>query len=273
MKKIIPIFVLIFTNLVCYFPASAQTIARYVISTAGGTLSGGGYSINYNIGETMITSLSAGSNMITQGFEQPDDALLNSIIASLNLKAFLEGFYEDVNSMRATIFDLGISTDPTETDTVLVNLWSPENLQQPVYSLPAVLHTNGTASVQFPAAIRGHSYYIAVKHRNHIETWSHDPVTFIATTGYDFSTALNQAYDDGNMAPMKNVGETVYAFYAGDINQDGGIDGQDMNVIDNEVGFFGYNVSDVNGDGGTDGQDMNFVDNNSQLGLFFARPY
>ena len=46
-----------------------------------------------------------------------------------------------------------------------------------------------------------------------------------------------------------------------------------MNTIDNEIGFFGYNNSDINGDGGTDGQDMNFVDNNSQLGLYYARPY
>ena len=271
MRKTISIF--FFFSGMLALSSSAQTIARSVIATAGGTLSGGGYSINYNIGEPVIATLASGNNMITQGFEQPDDALLNSIIASLNMKVFLEGFYADINNMRATIFDLGISTDPSETDTVLVNLWSPGNLEQPAYSLPAVLHTNGTASIQFPAAIRGHAFYIAIKHRNHVETWSHNPVTFIATTDYDFSTSLSQAYDDGVVAPMQTVGENVYALYAGDINQDGGIDGQDMNVIDNEIGFYGYNLSDANGDGGTDGQDMNFVDNNSQLGLFYARPY
>jgi len=138
--------------------------------------------------------------------------------------------------------------------------------------MQTVLHTNGNAEMQFPAAVNGNSFYIAVKHRNSIETWSHDAVLFSVNTSYNFSTGLDKAYDDGVLPPMKEVGG-VFTFYAGDINQDGGIDGQDMNVIDNEVGFFGYNMSDVNGDMGTDGQDMNFVDNNSQLGLFFARPY
>ena len=273
MKKAISIFIL-FVG-VSVLSASAQTIARHVISTAGGTLSAGGYSINYNIGEPMVSTLTAGSNMITQGFEQPDDALLNSITASFNLTAFLEGFYIDINTMRPTIFDLGMSTDPTETDTVTVNLWSPSNLQDPAFSLPAVLHTNGTASVQFPAAVRGHAYYIAVKHRNHLETWSHDPVTFVETTGYDFSTALTQAFEDGVNPPMASMAGGVYAFYGGDVNQDGSIDATDQGEVDNDVSLFafGYNATDVTGDGSTDASDMQVVDNNLPLFLFYARPY
>ena len=274
MKKAITLFIL-FIGLISGSSASAQTIARSVVSTAGGTLTGGGYSINYNIGEPMIASLITAGNMITQGFEQPDDALLNSITASFNLTAFLEGYYIDINTMRPTIFNLGMSTDPTETDTVLVNLWSPENLQDPVYSLPAVLHTNGTASVQFPAAVRGHAYYIAVKHRNHMETWSHDPVTFIETTGYDFSTALAQAYDDGVNPPMASVAGGKFAFYGGDVNQDGTVDGSDANDI--EIGAnnfdYGYNAADANGDGETGGQDANIVEINANLFLFYVRPY
>ena len=197
------------------------------------------------------------------------------VYTTLNLTAFLEGFYSEINTMRANIYDLGISIDPSETDTVTVNLWSPESLSntEPDHSIQAVLHTDGMATIQFPAAVSGNSFYIAVKHRNHIETWSKLPVTFTSITDYNFSTGTNKAYDDGVNAPMVIMPGEVFAFYSGDINQDGGIDGQDMNVIDNEIGFFGYNISDVNGDGGTDGQDMNFVDNNSQLGLFYARPY
>ena len=48
-----------------------------------------------------------------------------------------------------------------------------------------------------------------------------------------------------------------------------------MNDVDNNtsIATFGYDTSDANGDGATDGLDMNIVDNNTQLGLFFARPY
>ena len=254
---------------------NAQTIARDVISTAGSTLSAGGYSINYNIGEPMVSTLTAGNNMITQGFEQPDDALLNSITASFNLTAFLEGFYIDINTMRPTIFDLGMSTDPTETDTVLVNLWSPANLQDPAFSLPAVLHTNGTASVQFPAAVRGHAYYIAVKHRNHLETWSKLPVLFSSNTSYDFSNALSKAYDDGINNPLASMGGNVFALYGADVNQDGTVDASDMSDVDNDISVFayGYNATDASGDGATDASDISIIDNNQQLFLFYARPY
>jgi hypothetical protein len=66
-----------------------------------------------------------------------------------------------------------MSTISSETDTVTVNLWSTANLsnQHPDYAVTAVLHTNGSASMQFPAVVSGNSYYIAVKHRNHLETW------------------------------------------------------------------------------------------------------
>ncbi|MFN8249605.1 MAG: GEVED domain-containing protein [Ferruginibacter sp.] len=198
-----------------------------------------------------------------------------STTITLNLKLFLEGFYMGGGLLQPDLSNVEISTDPTEADTITVNLWNPANLSNadPDHSTKAVLHTDGTATMQFPAIVNGNSYYIAVKHRNHIETWSHDPLMFTGITSYDFTQSLNAAYDDGVNPPMKILVNGNYGIYAGDINQDGAVDGQDMNVIDNNVGFFGYDNSDINGDGATDGQDMNFVDNNSQLGLFFARPY
>ncbi len=201
--------------------------------------------------------------------------VVNPCQTIVNLKLFLEGFYNGGSTMAANMFDLGLSSDPTASDQITVNLWSAGSLsnQNPDYTTTTVLHTNGSASMQFPGAVNGNSFYIAVKHRNSIETWSKLPVPISNNITYDFSTGLIKAYDDGVVASMKNVGNNVYALYSGDINGDGAIDGQDMNVIDNELGFFGYKISDVNGDGGTDGLDMNFVDNNSQLGLYYARPY
>jgi gliding motility-associated-like protein len=53
---------------------NAQTITPFVINSAGG---GGlvgttGYEVYYNIGEPCITTISSDSNIITQGFLQPD---------------------------------------------------------------------------------------------------------------------------------------------------------------------------------------------------------
>jgi len=196
---------------------------------------------------------------------------------TLNLTAFLEGFYYDINTMRANIYDLGISTDPAETDTVTVNLWAPASLvnSEPDHTVKAVLHTDGNATMQFPSALIGNEFYIAVKHRNHLETWSKLPVTFSSNTDYDFTDSLQKAYDDGVNPPMSAVAGNKFAFYGGNVNQDGTVDASDMADVDNDnaVFAFGYNATDASGDGTTDASDISIVDNNQSLFLFYARPY
>ena len=231
---------------------------------------------------TVYTPANAGTYTAVVSTSVGCSATTNSIVlascptySTLNLKLFLEGFYAGNGLMRSNLYDLGLNINSTATDSITVNLWLPVNLpnSSPDYSARALLSNDGTAIVQFPATAIGNSYYVAIRHRNHLETWSKLPVLFAANTIYDFSDAISKAYDDGVNPPMKQVDAGRFAFYGGDISLDGGIDGQDMNYVDNEVGFYGYNNSDVNGDGATDGQDMNYIDNNSQLGLFFARPY
>jgi hypothetical protein len=82
------------------------------------------------------------------------------------------------------------------------------------------------------------------------------------------------AFWDGFNLPMKQVEPGVWAIYSGDINQDGTIDGLDMNFVEIDANdfAFGYNASDLNGDGATDGLDMNILETNSNLFLFVARP-
>ncbi|MBP7534120.1 MAG: T9SS type A sorting domain-containing protein [Chitinophagales bacterium] len=59
-----------------------QTISRKVVSNAGGTLTGGNNQITFNIGETVIPTFSAGSSVLTQGFEQPGEALRTGTVAT-----------------------------------------------------------------------------------------------------------------------------------------------------------------------------------------------
>ena len=200
-----------------------------------------------------------------------------ALFTTLNLKVYLEGFYSGAGNMRATLFELGLDADPTATDSITVNLWSPANLsnQNPDHSVTALLHTNGTAEMQFPAAVTGNSFYIAIKHRNSMETWSKIAMPFTSNTFYDFSDALSKAYDDGVNPPMASMGGSVFAIYGADVNQDGTVDGGDANDI--EIGAnnfdFGYNAADANGDGESGGQDANIAEINANLFLFYARPY
>ena len=159
-------------------------------------------------------------------------------------------------------------------DTIIVELHDPLSPSTVVNSQKVVLGVDGLVSIQLPGSVIGNSYYVAIFNRATIETWSKLPVSFTSTTSYDFTSGSGQAYDDGFNLPMKQVEPGVWAVYSGDVNQDGTVDGLDMNSVENDANAFafGYNTTDVSGDGATDGLDMNVVENNSNLFLFEVHP-
>ncbi len=107
------------------------------------------------------------------------------------------------------------------------------------------------------------SYYLDIKHRNSIETWSANPVSFTGDSAvYDFTTAANKAY--GNNMILKSE---KYCFYSGDVNQDGVVDVSDAISVYNDAGSFvtGYKNTDVDGNNIVDVSDLLITYNNSVL--------
>jgi len=106
-------------------------------------------------------------------------------------------------------------------------------------------------------------YYIVVKSRNSIETWSKSggEVWGAATTlTYDFTTAQSQAFGSNQVLKCGKA-----CMYSGDVNQDGIVDGTDLSLIDNDAANFvqGYVPTDLNCDGIVDGSDASIADNNA----------
>lgn len=253
---------------------SAQSISRKVIATSGGTLSGGGNTLSYTIGETMTSTFTNGNLTLTQGFQQPEVTLV-----LMNLKAYIQGYYAGGGFMNAVLFNEGIDPNPgsTNTDTITVSLYSPSNTFVAVQTFKGVLQTDGSLACKFPGSVKGNSYYIAVKHRSALETWSANPVAFTGSvTSYDFTTAITQAYPDPfNTVPqMVEVEPGKWAFYNGDVNQDGAIDGSDFNSMEVDVtgAAFGYYNTDITGDGPADASDFNLLEPNVSFNLFVAHP-
>lgn len=107
------------------------------------------------------------------------------------------------------------------------------------------------------------TYYIQLKHRNSIETWSKpggQSITLGGIYNYDFTSGADKAY--GNNQILKG---TKYCIYSGDVDQDGIIDGGDLSIADNDATNFltGYVSTDANGDDITDASDISIIDNNS----------
>jgi hypothetical protein len=165
---------------------------------------------------------------------------------TLNLKVYLEGFWDGSTHVQDTIFVYlaGTSTPFAYVDTA-----------------KAVLSATGTSPVTFTKAPNG-SYHIVIVHRNHLETWSKLGQSFVTNVAvnYDFTTAATQAYGDN----MKQFG-SAWMFYGGDPNMDGSIDGIDIALFINEFGLQGYLSCDFNGDGDVNAMDVQIITANFGL--------
>lgn len=106
-------------------------------------------------------------------------------ISHLNLKCFIEGFYTGAQTMANALQD---PLNPTHADSVTVALYDSSNIGAgPQYVSAGVITTGGQGSFSFPSAVNGQQYYIVVRHRNSIETWSKQPVLFGTTTNFSFT--------------------------------------------------------------------------------------
>jgi hypothetical protein len=180
----------------------------------------------------------------------------------LNLKLFLQGFYLGNSTMQPALFNEGVAgSDNTEADSIIVELHSVADPSTIIESENAILATDGSVNVVFHDA-SSVPYWIAVKHRNSVETWSNNPVTIPAN--YDFTTSASTAFGNNLVDPMN---DGVYCLFTGDINQDSFIDifdfpeydADNQNFVSNQ-----YARTDINGDGFVDIFDFPYFDANNQ---------
>jgi hypothetical protein len=176
----------------------------------------------------------------------------------LRFTALIEGFYNQ-------------STNKMVRDTVMVYLRVSSSPYTRVDSAKVVLDSLGYVSINFNNAPAG-SYYLVIKHRNSIETWSKtggEAMVRGTINVFNFTISQSQAY--GNNLVLKG---TKYCVYSGDVNQDEVIDGGDLANIDNDASTFtkGYVVTDVNGDLVVDGSDLSIDDNNASNFVSVQKP-
>ncbi len=196
---------------------------------------------------------------------------------SLNLKVLLEGFYLGGGLMNASIDPL---TYPNFSDSLFLELAAGTSPYATVYSDTAILFTNGKAQFRFLRNIVGGSYYLVLRHRNSMETWSANPVVIDANLNYDFSSAANKAYGGNQSLTPDGL---YYAFYGGDISdagtaiigvQDGIIESQDYGDMENAVYVtkLGYVPEDVTGDRLVESADYGLIENNVYFTVVKMRP-
>ncbi|MBK8563116.1 MAG: BspA family leucine-rich repeat surface protein [Saprospiraceae bacterium] len=194
--------------------------------------------------------------------------------ATLTLSnVFIEGYMTSATTMQPVMLNAvnaggTVPGNPTPTatqcDYITVELHNSAPPHDLAYTQQVILSTTGGATVNFPCAAVGGSYYIVIKGSKTIETWSAAPQTVGVTYSYNFDNAAD-AYGN-NMTTVFGVP----AIYTGDIDDanangfgDGEIEFQDYDAWSADNGSVGYLRSDMNGDGEVEFQDYDvFVANN-----------
>ena len=178
----------------------------------------------------------------------------------LNFNGFVQGSYNPVNNMMVS-------------DTLRLYLRNSVSPYEIIDSSIARVGNGGNGNFEFDNTDNFVDYYIQVKHRNSIETWSSSTIQFTTQyNSYQFSSAASQAYGDN----MIQVDETPvrFAFFSGDVNQDGTIDASDLSDTDNDAfnSVSGHVSTVVTGDDFVDAGDVSIVENNVALGINVITP-
>ncbi len=179
------------------------------------------------------------------------------------LDALIEGFYDPATNLMIP-------------DTVTVQLRDENAPFAVIDTARGPLSALGKGLFTFNNIGDNQKYYVVVKHRNSIETWSklsQGPFRVLTSqSNYDFTFSSSSAF--GNNAKQVDSTPLEFAIYGGDVNQDEIIDATDLSLITNDAFNFttGYVVTDLNGDQFVDGTDATIALNNAFEFISVQRP-
>ena len=208
-------------------------------------------------------------------------ATSNSINMSVNscvqmtVKVFIQGYYRGGNKMVAVVDPI---LHPTLCDTITIELHDATAPYNILYYKRDTIDINGDGQFIFPAGIINQNYFVVVRHRNSLETWSYYPVLINSSTVYyDFSSAANKAYGTN----QADLGDGNFALWSGDVSdgttvgvQDGIINKYDHVEIENAAQLFitGYVTNDLTGDGIVESADFSLMEHNDVISISVSRP-
>ncbi|MBL7773680.1 MAG: hypothetical protein JNM95_12525 [Chitinophagaceae bacterium] len=188
--------------------------------------------------------------------------------SNTGIKFHLSGFYAGNDLMQPVLYNQGVTgANLQQCDSVEIQFRSPSAPYTLINSVHTVVSTQGEITILLPFT---GVFYLVVKHRSGLETWSNEPVLCYGETFYNFTNASNQAFGNNQI----QLDSTTWGFFQGDLNQDRSIDALDFLILEPDIqtGNSGYLVSDLNGDGTTDIFDYLVIDASIVSGITSSVP-
>ncbi len=234
------------------------------------------YQWNNGIFQNIAFIADSTNNYIVQSTNQFNCIDSDTIMVNVNNKILianilLEGLNENGYLMKNTLNELG---EPQWSyniaDKILLEIRNPTFPYEIIESKNADLKVNLEVKTNINCLLNG-LYYIVIKHRNHLETWSSSPISFSSDTiSYNFTNSISKAFGDN----LKVLAIGRYAIMVGDVNHDGVVDISDLVNMDFDLtnGTSGYIINDLNGDGVVDLSDLVTIDENLTNGVVTITP-
>ncbi len=173
------------------------------------------------------------------------------------IRAFLQGLY------NTTTHKMNRYLNPADTLTDSITFEMVNTLDTLTeVSINTFISENGYISSFIPLFTTGGEYYIVLKHRNHLETWSR-PFVYGTDTVFDFTDTINEAYANN----MKLLEANTYGIFCGDVNKDNFINALDVTTSGVDAASFQTGVlrSDVNFDKYVESIDLSIIENQVPL--------
>ena len=190
------------------------------------------------------------------------------LFRTINLHLFLEGLFNSTSNTLNEAFD-GNTGEPYYgfgqgiVDRIDINLFEENPPYAPIGVSVTGIDLSPTGFATFNVSpTHGGNYYIKVSNRNHLSTWTSIAVPFnTETIDWDFTTASLQAYGSDPQVQVSHSPD-LFAFYLGDLDQNGWIDASDFNIFEPELtaGSTGFYTSDFDGGGWVDAVDFNLFE-------------
>jgi hypothetical protein len=187
-------------------------------------------------------------------------------LLTLQLRALLQGPYAGSGVMRSDLLPAGViplsspypeapaaaASIPDEAvDWVLVQFYEEDGS-----TLAAsrsgflrrdgqLLDQAGSPGLTLSTLFRSRSYYILLRHRNHVAVMSAAPLSFAAgSASYDFTAGIDRYYGSGGASQLESG---IWGLWAGDADQDGAVDAGDFALWQTAArsGSAGYQDADL----------------------------
>ncbi len=142
-----------------------------------------------NAGTTNLGGVSISTDFDGQSRSVTPDIGADEFISSnpeLTISLFIEGYYAG-GSLTPALVNSGLSADASICDSITVELHQDIAPFSLIYSQTALLKTDGTIACELPCSYSMNNYFLVVKGRNFVETWSKLPVTISTSTVYSFA--------------------------------------------------------------------------------------